>query len=110
MHITLAEGEKVTLSIHPKRHSDGRPGAFASPVTWTAAVSDDGSGVIVDVAADQLSAVIHGKTAGATASIGLSATRLNGVEVTETHTVTVTPPAADDFGAEIGEIVPDEAV
>ena len=108
MDITLAEGEKVELSVHPRRRSDGRAGTFAGLIVWSASVAGDGSGIVIDVAGDRLSAIIHGKTAGAAASISLSATKLNGIEISETHAVTVTPPPADDFGTELGEIVPEE--
>lgn len=109
MDITLGEGEVVTMAIAPKKRSTGRPGIFASPVTWVASVTGDGAGVVVNVADDLLSARIRGRTAGTIGTIDLKATRLDGVEVSETHTVTVTPPAADDFGATFSDPVPDEA-
>lgn len=109
MDITLGEGEKVTVSIAPNRRSTGRPGIFATPVTWTAAVTGDGNGIVVNVAEDRISAVIHGRVAGSIGTLSLAAVTLRGDEVSETHGITVTPPAADDFGVSVSEPVPDEA-
>ena len=107
MDITMSEGQKVLFSIHPNRRSDNRDGVFASPVVFAASISGDGSGIVVNVADDLRSAAIHGKMAGTTGTLSLSARKLNGDDVVETHTITVTPPAADDFGATVSEPVPD---
>ena len=108
MDITLAEGERVALSISPRRRSDGRPGSFASPVVWSAAVTGDGNGIVVIVADDAMSAIIRARVAGTIGTLTLDATTFRGSPISEMHTITVTSPVADDFGIELGEIVPDE--
>lgn len=107
MDIGMAEGEVVTMMISPKRKVSGRPGVFAGPVVWTGASSGDGTGIIIDVADDMLSAKIHGKVAGTTGSVTLKAKKLNGEELSETHSITVAPAAADDFGVSVSDPAPD---
>ena len=109
MDITIPEGEVVTMTIAPNKRSTGRPGIFATPVSWVAAVSGDTSGIVVDVSDDALSSKIRGRIAGTLGSLTLKARRLDGAESSETHNITVTPPAADDFGASISEPMPDVA-
>ena len=109
MDITIPEGEVVTMMISPKRRVSGRPGVFAGPVEWIGAASGDGTGIVIDVADDLLSAKIHGKVAGTTGAVTLTARTLRGDELSETHRITVTPPAADDFGVSVSEPVADEA-
>ena len=107
MDITISEGELVTMTIAPNKRSTGRPGIFATPVSWVAAVSGDTTGIIVDVSDDALSAKIRGRVSGTIGSLTLAARRLDGGESSETHGITVTPPAADDFGASISEPMTD---